>query len=135
MSPDGPPKVDQDISTFDSGPISWPAGIEDSASEAHSAQRQRTFQFLIPVRRLSVISWVFARSSTRTASTIDDLLIEVAHLDQGASLLIIEFKAVLHTDMGREALEEVANDLFVGGQEHYLPRSIWEVTLDEVRSV
>ena len=110
----GPPKVDQDISTLDSVPTSWSAGMAGSDKETHSAQRQSTFQFLIPVRRLSVVSWVLARSSTRIVSTNDDLLIEVAHHYGGACLGLVEIQQVLDTDTWLKSQEVIAHDLLVG---------------------
>lgn len=114
-SAEGPPKVDQDISTFDSVPMCWSAGMEGSARDVHSAQRQSTFQFLIPVRRLRVMSWVLARSSTRTASTIEFLLIEVAHHDGGGGVGLVEVQALRDADVRSKELEVVADYLLVGG--------------------
>lgn len=114
MSAAGPPKVDHDISTLDSLPISWPAGGEDSANDTQSAQRQSTFQFLIPVRRLSVVKWILARSSTRTTSTMADLLTEVAPLYECASFGLVEVQPITGTNIRKETLEMFADNLLVG---------------------
>jgi len=105
---------------LDSVPISWSAGMEGSANDTHSAQRQSTFQFLIPVRRLSVISWVLARSSTRTASTMEYLLIEVAHHHGGTGLGLVEVQALLDTDVRAKELEVVADDLLISRKQDHL---------------
>ena len=69
MSPYSPLKVRQLISTLLSSVSFVGGGVEGSASDRQSAHRQSTFQLVIPVRRLSVISWSRACCETRTCSS------------------------------------------------------------------
>ena len=63
-----PPNVFQVISTLLSEGMSSLGGVVGSANDIHSAQRQSTFQFSIPVLRLRMISCCFCFSDKRIMS-------------------------------------------------------------------
>jgi hypothetical protein len=60
MSPWGPAKVFQAISTLESVVMSRTSGVEGSRSDRARAHRHSSFHCVSPVWRLSQASWSFA---------------------------------------------------------------------------
>jgi hypothetical protein len=85
----------------------------DSASERQRAQRQRTFQCWIPVRRFRVMSWSLAVCDNRMC-LIALFLPEVTGFDARGICIGVEFEVISAASVGGDAGEGLLVDLGVG---------------------